>query len=424
MEVENLFPASMQYKLISRFYENIPSSTNVGTNPYTAQTRLSRKIYDFIKNHDLENQLISILIQKTKDLKKSLKSINFSIQDSNIYLVEISDPSKLEATINGLPTTSSDYVKIDQLASSEIIKSKQLPPDENSTISPGDYKFTIELDGETYEVDFSLPKDETYTNKDVLRMLSYEINMLDTNLTSDVYTIKKRSLNPKSPDSLIDYVYLKITNLDTGKDHYFLLNDTQGTLVKDLDLNTINNGAHNAKYEFNGTSKNTSENSVIEKNGTLNLTLIQESSKYISIKLNKNPKRISNNVLEIIDKYNNYIDWINKRDSVFKQQLLDSFYKIISNHFDKLNKIDLIPDKKGRLSPGDYFNTILNANLKDTISYLFGQNGFFSDIEKQLQTIIDSPDKFSLNKTELTLYSKYGTLEPSQKNSQNLNFYI
>jgi hypothetical protein len=419
MRIDSSITNLFQYELISKYYTENQLSTTRGNNPYIGERELSRKIYSTIKNENLSNKLVNSLVQRTKDLKKIFDSVKFYPKESNIYLVEVSDPTKLEASLNNDTSEDVYYVKIQKLASNELVKSKELIPQEESIIPAGDYIFKIEVDGETYEINLSISNSKTYTNKDILRILSNEINNLNTNLVSEVKTIKKRSLNLSNPDSLIDYVYLQITNTEMGKDHYFVLKDINGTMIKDLRLNTIDISSSNSRYTLNSELKEANENSTSEN--SLNITLLDESNKYITLKISKINSELVDIIKNIIDQYNEYINWLNKNKYAFNQDLMGKFYKMISNNFIKLKEIDLHPNEKGEIIPGSYFNILLKVSPQKTISTLFGENNFFSDTYAILNSIIESPNDFKLSESKLDLYSKYGTIETkTQKQSINL----
>ncbi|GAB6887512.1 hypothetical protein JCM13304A_10100 [Desulfothermus okinawensis JCM 13304] len=378
------------------------------TSSYTYKKNLSRKIYSTIHKTGANKNALTHLMEKTKEFKKLLEKYEFFKLNSSIYLVEVSDPSKLDAQLNDKVTNNIDYIKINRLASSEVIESKKLRPEEHKILEDGTYKFNINIDNEVISIDFSVSNSDISTNKGLLDTLAYVINSLDLGLTADIYTTKKRSLNPSDPNSLIDYIYLKITNNNTGYEHYFQLQDIENNLVKTLELDKTYEASHRGEYYFNSKKKTTWSNEVNEKNGKLTLNLLDSTNDFIHIKENKLNGDILKYIVNIIDEFNKYIDWIYTRQNLFSKRLISDIKDVISDHYKDLKEMDLSLDPNDKIITGPYFKEIINTDPDIYLSHLFGEEGFFTDIKNTLDNIIKSPANYQLTDDELSLYTRYG----------------
>lgn len=395
--------------LINYFIKTSPSDYILSTS-YTHKKNLSRKIYSVISETGSSKNLLITLINKSKELRKVIDKYKFSQTNSLINLIEVSDPSKLEATLKDNFINDVNYIKITKLASKQEVKSKELRPEDDTILEEGTYRFTINIDNTYIDIDLSISRLNIPKNKDLLNTLAYLINRMDIGLKADIYTTKKRSLNTKDPNSLIDYVYLKITNNTTGINHYFELRDIENNLVSTLGLDKTEKFSKNAKYFFNTIEKSTPSNETIEMNGKLVLKFLAPSYDFVSVKSHKLDTNIVIYISNVIEKFNKYIDWIYKRQNLFSRRLIFDIKDVFSRHYKKLKEMDLILKQNDNILIGAYFEDIIKTNPIKYINYLFGESGFFTDIKNILDKIINSPKDYQLTDNQLSLYSKYGNI--------------
>ena len=398
---------------------NTESSDYTLSTSYTYKKNLSRKIYSIISETSSNKNVLINLINKSKELKNVIDKYKFSQTNSSINLIEVSDPSKLEATLNDNSINNDvNYIKINKLASTQEVNSKELRPEDDTILEQGLYKFSINVDNTDIEIDLSISKLNIPKNKDLLNTLAYLINRMDIGLKADVYTTKKRALNPKDPNSLIDYVYLKITNNTTGSSHYFELLDVENNLVSTLELDKIENFSKNAEYYFNTTEKSTPSNETVEKNGKLVLKFLGPTHDFVYVKSHKLNGDIVKYISNVIEKFNEYMDWIYKRQNLFSEKLVFDTKDIFSKHYHHLKEMDLILNQNDNILVGTYFQDIIKANPTKYINYLFGESGFFTDLRTILNKIINSPGDYQLTDNKLALYSKYGNIYLSNESNK------
>ncbi len=401
-----------------------PSDYTLSTS-YTYKKNLSRKIYSIISETGSSKNLLINLITKTKELKKVIEKYKFSQTNSSINLIEVSDPSKLEATLNDNSINNEvNYIKINKLASKQEVKSKELRPEDDTILEEGLYKFSINIDNRHIDIDLFISQFNIPKNKDLLNTLAYLINRMDIGLKADVFTTKKRSLNAKDPNSLIDYVYLKITNNTTGISHYFELQDIENNLITTLGLDKIEKFSTNAEYYFNTTKKSTHSNESVEINGKLVLKFLGPTDDFLSVKSHKLNGNIVKYISNVIEKFNDYMNWIYKTQNFFSKKLIFDIKNVFSKHYNKLKEMDLILNQNDNILVGTYFQDIIKTNPIKYINYLFGESGFFTDIKNILNKIINSPGDYQLTSNQLSLYSKYGNVylanEPNNINTIHL----
>ena len=375
---------------------------------YTYKKNLSSKIYSTISKTGLNKNILIELINKSKKLKNIIDKYKFSQTNSSINLIEISDPSKLEATLKDNSANNNvNYIKINKLASTQEVKSINLRPDSETILDNGIYKFVINIDNTDIEVDISVSHLDIPKNKDLLNTLAYLINRMNIGLKAEVCTRKKRSVNSIDPDFLIKYIYLKITNVETGNNHYFELQDIDNNLVSTLKLNKIQKSSQNSEYFFNTVKGSNSSNEVIEDEGKLLLKFLEPTNDVVILK-SKKINDLKDYVIKVIEEFNEYINWIYKKQNLFSKRLIFDIKDIFSKHYKNLKQMDFTLDQNDKILVGNYFQDIINTNPAKYINYLFGESGFFTDVKNLLNKIINSPRDYQLTDDKLSLYSRYG----------------
>ncbi len=122
----------------------------------------------------------------------------------------------------------------------------------------------------------------------------------------------------------------------------------------------------------------------MKKNGKLTLNLLDSTNDFIHIKENKLNGDILKYIVNIIDEFNKYIDWIYTRQNLFSKRLISDIKDVISDHYKDLKEMDLSLDPNDKIITGPYFKEIINTDPDIYLSHLFGEEGFFYRYKKIL----------------------------------------
>lgn len=412
------------YSLMELYTKKDQAETTISKDIYTSKKRLSSKIYSTIDQSKISKNFVKLFVDKTKKLKSNLDSLLFFKKNSDIYSLLVSDTEALRATLTDNTTEGIDYVNVLQLAKKEIYKSKKILPNDNELAEPGTYTFQIDINSNVYTVELTIPPSDNLKNKDILTYIEYAINVLNIDVVAEIFQTQKRSLNEFDPDLLENYIYLQISTNNSGNNINLYIADLENNLIEKLELTKKDIASQDLEYILNSEPKKSPINYTTEKNGALNLDFKQKTSDLISIKITKNKYNFSKNLKEIIDSYNQYIEWTNEYSYFMDYKFKTSLSSILKKHYNKLNEIFLKPDKDGRLSQKPFFEKIINISPNKILSVLFGNNGFFQDIKNLANEIINSPTKFIKSESTLILYSRYGDTTGNDEKSSSLDLNI
>ena len=359
------------------------------------------------------NHVLSALDEKTSDFSRLLNSYHFPASGNSEYFrtTRISDPEKMDAIASSKASSGSYYIKIESLAQSQINKSKLLSSNSQTELKEGTYEFSLNTDDSSLLFNLTLDKEQISTNKELLQGLETELNSVDTNLNITVQETQKKTYTDFSEAIYKDMSYLLLSHNRTGDENWFQLQDESGGLIDFLDLNSMSYAGQNASFYLNGNLESSPDNSISLDKGQLDINFKQESKNSVLLEVKKGEKEVTEQTKQIVDTYNDYLNWLENNHSFIKPGLRSNLADMTISRSQELASIGInVEDKTARMELTDYFESALRnktEKVKDTL--VSEEEGLFHEINKKLQEVLQEPiQNFGNNRKQFSIYTKWG----------------
>lgn len=279
------------------------------------------------------NSLISVL-DKFGDYKYNSGNPIFTKSTSidKLFKAKAITSSKtdvLTATANSEAIPSTISLKVERLASNDVLITKKLNLTDNFGLSPGTYNLNLTVNGDTKTISLNLTGDET--NEDVLKKIVQTINntediKLNASYIKDTSTTGRLTLTSKSSgtDNAISFTgdneLLAALGLDS-----VIQNSSSRSVANDNDAGYVISDAANLNSKIVMNSLNIYRNSNtiddVVPGVTLNLLKPQEANDQpvvLTTQVDKNSiKDLINNVLTAL---NDIVDLINSNKQINRSE--------------------------------------------------------------------------------------------------------
>ncbi|GEM_PF-4967932 len=359
------------------------------------------------------NYALSVLDERTNDFSKLLDSYHLPASNNSEYFrtTKISDPEKMDAIASSEASPGSYYIKIENLAQSQISKSKLLSSNSETELKEGKYEFSLKTDDSSLLFSVTLNKEQISTNKDLLQGLETELNSVDTNLNITVQETPKKTYTDFSEAIYEDMSYLLISHNRSGDEKWFQLQDESGGLIDFLDLNSMSYAGQNASFYLNGNLESSPDNSISLDNNQLDINFKEESENSVLLEVKKGEKEVTEQTKQIVDTYNDYLNWLENNHSFIEPGLRSNLADMTISRSKELASIGInVANETARMELTDYFESALrNKTEKVKETLISEEEGLFHQMKKKLQEVLQEPiQNFGNNRKQFAIYTKWG----------------
>ncbi|MCR5672256.1 MAG: flagellar filament capping protein FliD [Lachnospiraceae bacterium] len=336
-----------------------------------------------------------------KENARSLKNVisSLSMDDSDNMLdqkaVASSDENVVQASFIGGAEVDPDSIpsleiSVEQLAEGQENRGKFLEPD-TMELAPGTYSFDIHSRDMDYEFQFNIG--ESDTNKTIEEKLARLINRSNIGVNSEVLTddTGKVALTIRSDDTGVrgkGDTSFDISDNNTHK--------TAGT-VEYFGIGNVTEYPKNSLFTLNGEQRSTFSNHFsIEKMYEINLKGVSEEGSFVSIGLKTDVESVTENINNLVNGYNSFIDNINSysESQPYSRKLSNEMGKVVGLYSSELESIGLKFGDDGRIS--------VDNNLLTQTAREYDAMDRFSSIKKFTKGILAYANKVSLDPMEYT----------------------
>ena len=200
-------------------------------------------------------------------------------------------------------------VKVEQLANEQINTGKTMPKGE-AKLAPGSYAFNIRMDGQVYELQYSVKSGES--NKDIQERLSRLINKAGIGIKADV-----SDAGGKTTMTLTSAT----TGAGTDSPEQFKITEESDSGMKGtvsyFGLDRMTQIPHDARFKINGTSHTSASNHfTVSKMYELTLTSVGATDDESFIGIKDKQESMVDHVHTLVDSYNTFLNNISNISSV------------------------------------------------------------------------------------------------------------
>lgn len=330
-----------------------------------------------IKESAIELKEISTELKEVEDgeIEKRYKA---QVTDEDVADIKLYDSSK--------GSTEEFTLEIEQLASNQTNVGHYLQP-RAKQLTEGVYSFDVETDGVTYELQFSVNKQEN--NRDIQDKICNIINKSSIGISAVVL------------EDQLGNTAIKLESENTGvqnmKPCIFVISDEQAGeksgAVDYLGLDRIAQYPSNAIYTVNGESKISTKNAIDIDNIHLDLKKITEEP--ISIKVDEDTEMVADDIIKFMESYNRIVDFArNSSDKfmggnklwgeferltkVYNEVLTDNGFEVLDNGSISINSVD-----KSRF-----------VDKEEVSNVLSGLEEFRNSVVRKAEAMISNPMEY------------------------------
>ncbi|MFZ5352484.1 MAG: flagellar filament capping protein FliD [Bacillota bacterium] len=342
-------------------------------------------LYSIKLNKALRNEMagyISSFNDNFSNLSSSASQLKISSKDTVYDSKQIvtNDPSIVTGTAAKNAASKEHSVKIDKVARSQINNTVKLNGSSFNELETGNQSFKISSGSKSVIIELDI---KSYnTNRDVLSNINSKINNSNIGIKSNIIEDKNGN------------VQLSLASEKTGKSAAFTVEDVDGTLSSQLQLNNAVQNADNASYQLNGNQYESESNDIkVDNDISLTLRGVGETK----LKVSQDKEKIKDAINEFVSDYNKTIDFLNEKDysntnaNGLKNELLSS----VNSNRSGLRSIGIEVKSSGKLEiDSEKLSEALTYN-SDRVKNLLGSS---SGISTRVSRIVDE----AMEKTALS----------------------
>jgi len=353
---------------------------------YNSIVEQNRKSPLFFLNNSKETCEFAIgLKESARELRNTIASLG-GLDEGEILKKKAafsSDPDIVEVnfvgdseTIGSAPTFE---IFVNQLATGQMNTGNMLKSDENIDLPVGFYSFDVSINETSFEFQFNVNEGEV--NLDIQKRLSRLFKNADLGITAKIIGDDGRSALSLEANA---------TGRVTNRDFQFVISDAKTSKatgsVAYLGLDNVTREAANAEFLLNGEPRAAySNNFTVEKLFELNLVGVNdENSLPVQIGLKNSIESITENVSNLIDGYNRFLDNTSSIGDIHhrSQQIVREMRNIAWLYSDEMSEIGLTVDSDGKISI--YDNEQLGQIITDSDETLANRpDGTLSEADEE-----------------------------------------
>ncbi|HEX3022148.1 MAG TPA: hypothetical protein VHP81_07135 [Lachnospiraceae bacterium] len=343
---------------------------------YNAIVNINKQSPLYMVNLSLENQVYALNV---KEAAMSFNTVldTFVSNDENSVFNSRSVHTSYEAAVSATLISENDSdisdefeIKVSSLASPQINVGNSLRPNSQQLIA-GNYEFSINVSGNTYDFRFNVPSQSTH--KDTIHHLCNEIN----NAGIGVYA-------SELVDEQSGQLRVALQSDETGDTKSLIFNakDTVFVgghgIVEYFGLNNVYERAKSAKFTINGQGKESVSNHFTY-NDRINVTLHSTTDKPVNVNYTPNTEKILGGLSKVIDCYNNLLSTAADHSTTHRRanKLIYDLESIIYEYKNDLESCGITMNDSGLLEVDPFIAS--QAASDGTIEELFTNPSKISD---------------------------------------------
>lgn len=300
---------------------------------------------------ELTNTMASIARDRYSDDNLFNKRVAFSSNSDILDVNYIGDDSDSD-----MGTTF--QIEVKELAKPQINRGKEMFPNDEVMLKPGDYSFDVDINEINYEMQFSVNPGEN--NETLLNRVAKLFNRSNIGIEASVKTGE------------YGQIYMELTSTATGEPSYgdkifdIKANDSLGSedVMEYMALDNTDQMSSNSSFLLNGAERSSFANEfTVNKNFEISLKDISGDAGAVTIGFKTPADSITDNITKVADAYNHMIDTAKGTEGGFTSTKLLREMSSLSNEYkNEFEALGINVDEEGRLTVD---RDLLASNLDD-----------------------------------------------------------
>ncbi len=334
---------------------------------------------------------LSSLTQQVSSLKSDIDALAIpsGAASGSLRSVSVSDTAKASAQVRSGASLRSYSLDIGSLAGAKTLQSDVLSAGDTTELDSGTHAFTLSVDETAYEI--SIDVDSSDTNKDILDKIARAVNSAGAGVEASVEEASRKVYSTLSDNLFEDVVYLSISASSSGADTDFSLADSgSGTIIDDLNLDTIVSRAASAAYTIDGTSGSSSTNTLSADSGLLTIELLDTTGERVTIAVDRALEPVMLAISDIVSGYNDLIAWLDDNREYIDPSLQSDLSAELQSRARDLQAVGLGVSAAGLIQINAGFGSALQNNPSLVHDTLVGSEGVLSSISATFTDILEN----------------------------------
>ena len=334
-----------------------------------------------------QSVILKDLGTRTVRLTKAIQLLTFPDDPSwsNFRVAESSRPDKFLASAEDGTEIGRHQVQVDHLAKVQVNTSKALVSAETPSLEAGDYTFDLTVNDETVSVTVSVNDSGTTadTNKDLLAKIGRQIDMASDDLEVEILSGTAYDENSLAVDT--SSLAIRAKNLGDGLK--FSLADTSGNLVETLGVDRSSSQTGPSGFEYDHQAYTADTNDIFVEDDQILISLLEHSGSE-SLTVKQGHQALVDQTADLVNYFNDYVLFLHEKRWDLKPVILNGIMDQMDNSLSDIKDIGLAPEGWGRLGMTDRFDQMLRSRPDYVKDVLTGEDGFFSNVEQELSSIL------------------------------------
>lgn len=416
-----------------------------------------RKLEDQKSNLNSKLDIYNSLNTKLSSFKTTISDFTGigSLSPFQEKKVEYSIENVVQFDVTRAAQPSNYSIKVNQLAKYDTVISDQIilgNTDLASTLGTGTHSFTISYG--TNSADISITIDTGDTNEDIMNKIVDAINN-QSNFDVKASLIKDTDTTGR----------INITSTQTGSDYRLTITDGSTNLAATLGLDTGvkatgTSGGYlydlselDAQFTLNGVSITRSSNVLDDVISGVTITLVNTQASTdspVSVSISNDVEKVKENIQEIIDKFNEVINYINDKSKIntsdytrgplvgdlISQKIRTKLRELFTSQVTTASSngpsylfeigITFTTDGKLEISDSDKLDQALQNNLSGVETLFNSSDGIATRIKSWLEDFLSTDGSIATKKESLNSQIRYIDLriDSIQKNiDKKMEYY-
>ncbi|MBE6015732.1 MAG: hypothetical protein E7241_10300 [Lachnospiraceae bacterium] len=321
-------------------------------------------LYMFKKSQEATSMAVNIK-ESARELTNTLASIaKDRYSDNDLFdrrVAYSSDADILDVNYIGEDSdedfNTSFKIEVQELAKPQVNTGKEMFPNDDVMLRPGDYSFDVGVNDINYEMQFSVNPGEN--NETVL------------NRIAKLFNKSSIGINATIESGEYGQIFMNLTSTATGEPSYgdkifdIMANDTTGSedVMEYFGLDNMTQQSSNSAFLLNGTERSSFSNEfTVNKNFEISLKDVSEGSE-ITIGFKTAADSISDNISKMAEAYNHMLTTAEGTEGGFSSTKLVNDMAHLSGTFkNEFEALGINVEEDGKLAVNE---ELLISNLND-----------------------------------------------------------
>jgi len=318
--------------------------------------------------------------------KKILEISQFFLNLENAFFIynitkaiNITNDDSIE--IQTSPVSQGSFkIRIEQLATNQIIRGKEFLDYEISNIQEGDYAYSIKYKGKNYFVNLKILSE--HTNFEIISQLIESINNLKLPITAKV-------------ENHLNNIYILISANDTGLENSFFIKDMVGDIIKKYigDISENQEQAKNSIFYINDKLYDFPTNEFYIEDYNIKVILKKANLTEQKIEIVKDFDTIYHIIVFFVQKISEFIEKLGKKTDAHSNLIISNMFDELLDNSEKLKNVGINIDYKLKKIIVEYeqLKNAIKNNINEIINVFSAANGFTQLVNKKITEYLQMP---------------------------------